>query len=66
MINLITFLAIVISIAYGFKTKRNAGFLAIAFAYLIGCFVLDMKPSEVISCWPMKIFSLCVIRIFVF
>lgn len=56
MINLITFLAIVISIAYGFKTKRNAGFLAIAFAYLIGCFVLDMKPSEVISCWPMKIF----------
>lgn len=56
MINICTFLAIVISIAYGFKTKRNAGFLAMVFAYLIGCFALDMKPSEVIACWPIKIF----------
>lgn len=56
MINIITFLAIVISIAYGFKTKHNAGFMAIAFAYLIGCFGLGMKPSEVIACWPIKIF----------
>ena len=56
MINIITFLAIVVSIAYGFKTKRNAGFMAMGFAYLIGCFGLNMKPSEVIACWPIKIF----------
>jgi di/tricarboxylate transporter len=56
MIDIIVFLAIIISIAYGFKTKRNAGIFAMVCAYIIGCFLLNMKPSEVISCWPSKIF----------
>ncbi|HFF5298525.1 TPA: SLC13 family permease, partial [Acinetobacter baumannii] len=31
-------------------------FFTIAFAYLIGCFGMGLKPSEVIELWPVKIF----------
>ncbi|MCL8261138.1 SLC13 family permease, partial [Acinetobacter baumannii] len=40
----------------GYKTKINIGFFTIAFAYLIGCFGMGLKPSEVIELWPVKIF----------
>ncbi len=56
MISLIVVLAIVISIALGYKTKINTGFFAISFAYIIGCFFLNLKTSEVISMWPISIF----------
>ncbi|EMB6208621.1 SLC13 family permease, partial [Acinetobacter baumannii] len=39
-----------------YKTKINIGFFTIAFAYLIGCFGMGLKPSEVIELWPVKIF----------
>jgi di/tricarboxylate transporter len=48
--------AIVVSIALGYKTKINTGFFAIAFAYLIGCFVLDLKTADVVKMWPISIF----------
>ncbi|MFX5027002.1 SLC13 family permease [Acinetobacter baumannii] len=38
------------------ETKINIGFFTIAFAYLIGCFGMGLKPSEVIELWPVKIF----------
>ena len=56
MMSLIVVTAIVISIALGYKTKINTGFFAIAFAYLIGCFVLDIKASDVVKMWPISIF----------
>lgn len=56
MISLAVVLAIVISIALGYKTKINTGLFAISFAYLIGCFFLDLKGKEVISMWPIRIF----------
>ncbi|WP_198078191.1 SLC13 family permease [Acinetobacter calcoaceticus] len=49
-------MALVISIGLGYKTKINIGFFTIAFAYLIGCFGMGLKPSEVIELWPVKIF----------
>lgn len=49
-------MALAISIGLGYKTKINIGFFAIAFAYLIGCFGMGLKPSEVIELWPVKIF----------
>lgn len=49
-------IAIALAIVLGYKTKINIGFFAIAFAYLIGCFGMDMKSSEVVSLWPIKIF----------
>lgn len=56
LISLIVVLAIVISVALGYKTKINTGFFAISFAYIIGCFFLDLKASDVIAMWPIKIF----------
>ncbi|CAM3515544.1 hypothetical protein SB6411_05676 [Klebsiella spallanzanii] len=55
-ISMIVILSIVISIALGYRTKINTGLFAIAFAYLIGCFLLDMKAGEVIKTWPISIF----------
>ncbi|WP_193790702.1 SLC13 family permease, partial [Acinetobacter baumannii] len=48
--------ALAVSIGLGYKTKINIGFFTIAFAYLIGCFGMGLKPSEVIELWPVKIF----------
>lgn len=48
--------AIIVSIALGYKTGINTGLFAIAFAYLIGCFGLNLDPSTVISLWPLHIF----------
>lgn len=56
MTSLIVVLSIAISIALGYKTKINTGFFAMVFAYIIGCFVLNLKTSEVIAMWPISIF----------
>ncbi|ENN9212109.1 SLC13 family permease [Acinetobacter baumannii] len=49
-------MALAVSIGLGYKTKINIGFFTIAFAYLIGCFGMGHKPSEVIELWPVKFF----------
>ncbi|WP_110601355.1 SLC13 family permease [Salinicola lusitanus] len=56
MMSLLVVGAIVVSIILGYRTKINIGLFAIAFAYLIGCFGLGLKPAEVIAMWPLKIF----------
>ena len=56
MASLFVVLAIVIAIALGYKTRINTGFFAIGFAYIIGCFVLEISTSKVITMWPIKIF----------
>lgn len=56
MINWLIILAIVASIALGYKTKFNTGLFGMVFAYLIGTFVLDLKPSAIIKMWPISIF----------
>lgn len=48
--------ALAISIGLGYVTKINIGFFTIIFAYLIGCFGMGLKPSEIIELWPVKIF----------
>lgn len=55
-ISLIVILAIAVSIAIGYKTKINTGLFAMAFAYIIGCFLLDLKAADVIKMWPISIF----------
>jgi di/tricarboxylate transporter len=56
MINLYIILAILAAIALGYVTKINTGFFAILFAYLIGCFVMKLRPGEIVAMWPMSIF----------
>ena len=52
---LLIIVAIALSIGLGEKFNVNTGFIAGAFAYLIGCFVLGMKPAEVLATWPTKL-----------
>ncbi|WP_115719620.1 SLC13 family permease [Gallaecimonas mangrovi] len=56
MLSLMVVAAIVLAIGLGYKTRINIGLYAIAFAYLIGCFVMGMSPNELIKLWPLKIF----------
>ena len=48
--------AIALAIALGYKTKINTGLFGIVFAYIIGCFFMGIKPSALISMWPVRIF----------
>lgn len=53
---LLIVLALALSIGLGYVTKINIGFFTIVSAYLIGCFGMGLKPSELIELWPVKIF----------
>ena len=52
MLGLLIILAIVAAVFLGYKTKINTGFFCIAFAYIIGCFLLGLKPKDLIGMWP--------------
>lgn len=54
----ITIIAIVAAVLLGFATKINIGLYAFAFAYLIGCFGLGLKPKEVCALLPTQLFFL--------
>jgi len=56
MMSLIVVAAIILAIVLGYRTRINIGLFAIAFAYLIGCFGMGLKPSAIIAMWPLKIF----------
>lgn len=53
---LLVIIAIVLAVALGYKTKVNIGLYALAFAFLIGCFFMGMKPKAVLALWPLTIF----------
>ena len=52
MLSAIIILAIAVAIVLGYKTGINTGLFCMVFAYIIGCFVLGLKPKEVIAFWP--------------
>ncbi|NIZ00656.1 SLC13 family permease [Thalassospira lucentensis] len=54
--SLLIVLAILLAIFLGYITRINIGLFAIAFAYILGCFVMGLSPKEVIAMWPLKIF----------
>lgn len=54
--SLLIILAIVLSIFLGEKFNINTGLIALAFAYLIGCFVLGMSVNELLATWPTQLF----------
>lgn len=49
-------IVIVVAILLGFATKVNTGLIAMAFAYIIGSFVLGIKPAAIHAFWPVQIF----------
>ena len=54
--SLLIILAIILSIYLGEKFDINTGLIALAFAYLIGCFVLGMSVNDLLGTWPTKLF----------
>ena len=54
MLSILIILAIAIAIFLGYKTKINTGLFCIVFAYAIGCFVMGLKPKEIIGFWPVS------------
>ena len=52
MLSAVIILAIAVAIYLGYKTKINTGLFCIVFAYIIGCFIMGLKPKEVIAFWP--------------
>lgn len=56
MHSLLIAIAIVLSIGISYKTKINPGLLAVAFAYIIGVFVMGLTPKAVTALWPVSIF----------
>ena len=47
---------VVAVIIIGTVTRTNIGLWAIFAAYILGSFVLGMKPSLIIDLWPTKLF----------
>lgn len=52
MLSVVIIAAIALAVILGYKTKINTGFFCIAFAYIIGCFVMGLKTKELIASWP--------------
>lgn len=52
MLSTFIILAIAVAIFLGYKTKLNTGLFCIIFAYIIGCFVMGLKPKQLIGFWP--------------
>ena len=53
---IICIITIILVILCGYVTKTNIGLWAIAAAYLLGAFVLEIKPSDIVEMWPIKVF----------
>lgn len=49
-------ISIFVAVAIGYKSKINVGIIAMAFAYIFGSFVLNLKTSEIIAFWPTSLF----------
>lgn len=54
--SILIILAIIIAIYMGEKLDINTGLVALALAYLIGCFVLGMSISDLLATFPTKLF----------
>jgi di/tricarboxylate transporter len=54
MLSAFIILAIAVAIFLGYKTKLNTGLFCIVFAYIIGCFVMGLKPKALINFWPIN------------
>lgn len=58
LIQIIVITAIALSIYLGSKRNKNTGMIAIAFAYLIACFLMGKSSAEFTSYFPIRIMAL--------
>ena len=62
MLSIIIILSIALAIFLGYRTKINTGLFCIVFAYIIGCFVMGLKPKQVIAFWPTNTMFVYLVR----
>ncbi|TCL38859.1 di/tricarboxylate transporter [Anaerospora hongkongensis] len=55
-IALLIVLIMIAAIVLGYFTEINIGFYALAAAYVVGAFVMDLKVNDIIAMWPLRIF----------
>jgi len=55
---LICMITIILVILLGYFTRTNIGLWAIAASYILGVFVLELKPRDIVTLWPIKIFMM--------
>lgn len=61
----LVFIALPITIIYGFRSQKNMAPMAITFAFLIGCGVMRLSPKEVLKHIPISIiFNIVAITFF--
>ena len=53
-LSIIIVACIAVAIILGYKTGINTGLFCMVFAYVIGCFVMGLKPGQVIGFWPVN------------
>ena len=53
-LSIIIVACIAVAIILGYKTGINTGLFCMVFAYIIGCFVMGLKPGQVIGFWPVN------------
>ena len=59
-IQLVSLFALIIVIIIGARWKVNMGVVAVAFAYILGYFIIGMKPSAIYgNGFPMSTFLGC-------
>ena len=56
MVSLWIVISIFVAVALGYKLKINVGIIGVSFAYIFGCFILNMKASDVLKAWPTGLF----------
>lgn len=61
---IVCLIGIVIAIVLNYKFDINIGVTAIAFAYVVGCFMLKMSVKEVVALWPAVAFNIMSITLF--
>lgn len=49
-------LAVVLAIGVSYRTKINAGLIAMVFAYIIAVFDLKLDPDKAMTLWPVTVF----------
>ena len=55
---LICITTIILVILMGYFTRTNIGLWAIVASYILGVFLLDIRPRDIVALWPIKIFMM--------
>ena len=62
---IVCLIGIAVAIALGYKFGINMGVTGLVFAYIVGCFLMEMRVKEVVALWPTStVFQLMSITLF--